>query len=224
MAIDDEELALTDQSKDEAEKRQVEDQLDALEKAEKAIPRHARGKLRAQARRELVVQDCRERWQKRFGQPWRDEDAKWVTGAFVREAAQRECGLGRCSPRTAFVAVIDRLNGFALPPRADGSSYFLSVTEKTWASLLAGNWPKRLRRGATAADVFRAEFEAVKKAAQRYPLTPLVAYEGDAWYEHPVRRGRQVRDNKRLDRLRRAAEAGDWERVKALQNKRRRRV
>jgi hypothetical protein len=109
----------------------------------------------------------------------------------------------------------------AIPPsgnlRGDGSSRFLSVTEKTWASLLGGNWPS-VESTATPEDVFRAERAAIKKAQQRYPLPPLVTYEGEAlgFREHPVRRGVQRKDVKRIERARLAASAGDLDRLYKL--------
>jgi hypothetical protein len=59
--------------------------------------------------------------------------------------------------------MLDFENQLPLPPRADGSTRFLSVLELTWVSLLAGNWPASSnRRGPDS--VLRAERELIKKA------------------------------------------------------------
>jgi hypothetical protein len=126
-------------------------------------------------RKQALRVELNAKFRKRFGFAWDERrnnlvlDPPWPP---AREPWQKK-GRGLES-RARFVRMLDFENQLALPARADGSARFLSVSELTWISILAGNWPPAGRRRRPDA-VVRAERELIKKSLFRYGQRPAEA-------------------------------------------------
>jgi hypothetical protein len=178
-------LAVRDRALDRAAGAEEDDEADTLSYSERlrmAWPDWTIAKRREALRRVLALNFLR-----RFGVSWDKRRAALVLDPPWPPARMPWKRSRPYEARARFVVMFEHENVLGLPPRADGSTRFLTLAELTWISLLAGNWPKAGGRR-TPDAVVKAERLTIKQALKRYGQHPA------QWLKAKrIRRGPQVR-------------------------------
>jgi hypothetical protein len=160
----------------------VEEPLSWSERLRREWPNWTMEKRRKGLRAELAL-----KFRKRFGFAWDPRRASLVLDPPWPPARMPGQRSRPYEARARFVMLFDFENQLSLPARPDGSTRFLTLTELTWISLLAGNWPRAGGRR-TPDAVVQAERLTIKQALKRYGQRPA------EWLKAKrIRRGPQVR-------------------------------